>query len=227
MNTPQIDIGGQYSHCLHPSNFRHLPAPAKYGNLDTKWMLMVASMIFLNTKIKDVYQLHERWMGGDINPTSGTTYIFYLEEIAYWIRRNCDNLISLSYICERFKSFLRDQGELPSKIGIDCIAGLLSSPESHPLRRIYKSNESLLLKINNISNACKHSFVNSDLFVSGLHEPHLFAIALDRNNFNKEVVPEFISLSEVVSEFNKFLEVANLHLDSWPKPSEWRKHGID
>ena len=62
----------------------------------------------------------------------------------------------------------------------------------------------LLEPLNMVSNAFKHSFVNSDFSLIGRDEPCVFALGLDRNRIEAGVVFHNLSLSNLVSDLSGF-----------------------
>ncbi|MEP9350509.1 hypothetical protein [Xanthobacter sp. KR7-225] len=74
---------------------------------------------------------------------------------------------------------LRYEADLPY-----CIGAALDNSRNLSIEIVDK-HRFLLEKLNNLSNACDHSFVNSDQTLAGMDEQALNVIALDRNSLAK------------------------------------------
>ncbi|WP_298904496.1 hypothetical protein [uncultured Nostoc sp.] len=60
--------------------------------------------------------------------------------------------------------------------------------------------------LNEVSNAYKHSFINSEISSIGTEEPYVFALALKKNDLGNQ--PEFHSVpfAELVVGFDSFFQ---------------------
>jgi len=152
-----------------------------------------------------------------MDSTRGFQYVMILEEIAYWFRKNCDALISLSFLCESIKAFKLEKRPLPQAIEIDSIGKLLNQKQTGLHFDVYEKHKPFLERLNIITNALKHSFIDSDVKFHGIEEPMISAIALNHNIFTKEPSHDAICMSTLVDEFNAFLETTKRCLESWPK----------
>ena len=63
-------------------------------------------------------------------------------------------------------------------------------------------------RLNEISNAYKHSFINSEVTLLGRDEPVVFALALKYNRLDKSPQFHSVALSDVVQQFSGFYERA-------------------
>lgn len=67
----------------------------------------------------------------------------------------------------------------------------------------------MLRQLNEISNAFKHSFVNTDVVQMGRDEPHLFALELRRNKLVSGIQFHVISFQEIIDMYSQFYVEAN------------------
>jgi hypothetical protein len=203
MTTPTTNIGGERQHILHETQMLPLPSQTPFGNLGLKWMKIVSRLIRLNRMILEAYHLHSLAASSTqhVTPSPIEELPHFLEEIVYWLRKTADELIGLSFLCEAYIC----SGSLPNKVDIDSIGVLLNGGYS-VLQTQFASHLDHLRQLNDISNAYKHSFINSDLNFIGRDEPVLFALTLQRNDLSKREAEAFvvIALSEVVRCFNAF-----------------------
>jgi hypothetical protein len=214
MTVPTINVGGEHQHIMHASQFLPLPSDSPYGNLALKWAKIIGRLIRLNRKIATAYGLHAQ----AVSTTGPSASPFLeelpqlLEEVAYWLRKTADELIGVSFLCEA-----RLRGDpLPSSVDIDCIGTLLGG--SHPVLLAHYSSYVLHLRaLNDITNAYKHSFTNSDLSIMGRDEPVLYALALQRNDLSKRHSFVGIAVGDIVRDFDVFFQAAKSYIASWPK----------
>jgi hypothetical protein len=215
MTTPVINVGGQYRLSMNVDQVLPLPAKTPFGKLSLKWSKIIGRLIRLNREIATAYGLHAQ--ATSITGPSASGFIeelpHLLEEIAYWLRKTGDELIGLSFLCEA-----RLRGEpLPTNIEVDCVGALLAG--KHPaLLTKYSVHLPHLRLLNDVSNAYKHSFINSDLNIMGRDEPVLYALTLQRNDLSKPESFVGIALGDVVCSFDAFFQDAKTYLTSWPDP---------
>lgn len=207
MNVPQIDVGQTSSQYLDVRQMWLLPAQTPYGNMALKHMKIVQTIMYVNTKINHIYSDWQKLNIGSqqkpFDPTSypdPTLHLLYIEEAIYFLRRLADDLISISFLLYQF----RLNGQYPSKMEIDSIGSLLEKKKHLEFKEKLSNAEPFLTSLNDISNAYKHSFINSDQSTLGKEEPCVPALALKRNDLQQNPVFHLVTLSQVVSEFNKF-----------------------
>jgi hypothetical protein len=213
MTNPTINIGGEYQQFLHGSHFISLPSQTPFGNFGLKWLKIVSRLIRLNRMILEAYDLHTQAvsMTQPVTPSPIEELPLFLEEIVYWLRKTADELIGLSFLCEEY---IRS-GSLPNKVDIDNIGALLNGNHL-TLQTQFSSHLDHLSLLNDISNAYKHSFINSDLNVIGRDEPVLYALTLPRNDLCKTGAFVGVELGKVVHSFNAFFQTAKSYLQTWP-----------
>ncbi len=206
MTIPQIDSGKSASEPLHVGlmmchGLTMLPTDTPYGNMCLKYMKIILRMDHLNRLIQSVFSQN-------IDVNTGPMAFTELrsrqemngEEIVYWIRKTVDELLALYY----FIRSSSEDGHWPKKLAVDCIHDVLREKDKGCPAPI-APHLPFLEMLNNISNALKHSFINSDQSHVGLNEPIVFALALKNNDLARHP-PVFygIALREVIETFSLF-----------------------
>jgi hypothetical protein len=123
------------------------------------------------------------------------------EEVVYWLRKTADELISMQYVLH----FQEQTGQFSNKIEVDCI-GLLNHKNAQKFKQNFLVHLKFLDTLNEVSNAYKHSFINSEISFVGAEEPYLFALALKRNDLEKQPVFYEVPFAALVVEFDNFFQ---------------------
>ena len=87
---------------------------------------------------------------------------------------------------------------------------------------LFDKHRPFLNKLNDVSNACKHSFINTDYNLFGASEPLLFALGLPRNDSSKDSAFHVVPLREMVESFSEFYGWAMKTLNDWVKDSAFK-----
>jgi hypothetical protein len=111
------------------------------------------------------------------------------------------------YVC---KYFDKNQTH-PNKIKFEKIDDLLKNQNSE-LSIIFVSYLRSLENLNSISNAYKHSFVNSQLNIIGEFEPIVPALSLLYNNTNNPIKFYSIELAKIINDFSDFFVFTDNYL---------------
>jgi hypothetical protein len=177
---------------------------------------------YLDCEIEKCYDSYQKWieyLHGErekniilaINVVS--TYIFYSENIIYWMAKISNTIISIAYIKDSWS-----KGTTVDQIEIDCIGKLIDkkNPLSEQLvGRYFSGHTSFLEKLNNFHNANKHSitggFLESIPWDGG--DPFLVYYRFKQNDFseNKKPERELWYLYDIIESFEKFYsEVGHL-----------------
>ena len=196
---PQIDNGKKPPEPLNIVHFIWLPSSTPYGNLLLKGMNIVRRIDRVNLEVGRVFTSYVHPSKEDINNPQQDLleHQFYAEQVVYWLRKTADELISLAYVIdERNRT-----GKWPVSVRIDSIAGLKESP-SEELRQLFAPYDAFLMTLNEVANAFKHSFINTDMTVVGSEYPVVYALALKRNKLSER--PQFYSVNfaEMVEAFS-------------------------
>jgi len=209
---PQIDNGKQPLQPLNIVHMPQLPSDTPYGNLLLKGMNIVRRLDRVNLEIARVFATYVHPKDEQsLNPLQDILeHQFYAEQVVYWLRKTADELISLAYVISEWKS----NGVWPDAIKVDSIAGLKHSPPQE-VKDLFSPHASFLFTLNEVANAFKHSFINTDMTVTGAEYPIVFALALDRNRLSNK--PQFYSVSfaDIVQEFSKLYKPTMKIIQTW------------
>jgi hypothetical protein len=126
------------------------------------------------------------------------------------MRKTADELISLAYVIDEWNR----TGKWPVSVRVDSIGGLKESP-SQELQQLFAPHDAFLATLNEIANAFKHSFINTDMTVVGSEYPVVFALALKRNKLSES--PQFYSVNfaEMVVAFSNFYKQVIATIQQW------------
>ena len=209
---PQIDNGKKPLQPLNVVHFIWLPSNTPYGNLLLKGMNIVRRIDRVNLEVGRVFTSYVHPSKEDINNTQQDLleHQFYAEQVVYWLRKTADELISLAYVIEEWNR----TGKWPMSVRIDSIANLKRNP-SEELRQLFAPHSAFLTTLNEIANAFKHSFINTDMTVVGSEYPMVFALALKGNKLSE--TPQFYSVdfAEMVEAFSRFYKQVMDTIQRW------------
>jgi hypothetical protein len=185
----------------------HFPSNSPFGHLSNKYAFILTRLNLLNETITDIHLYWEQ----EFNNRKKKEYTppeISLKRIALCLRFSSelkmltDEMISLNYLVVQYSK----NKKWPIKIKADCIAKLLTDIESEGFEP-FKNNEKVIKQINEIGNAVKHSFVNTDiLWLRNLEStPKIFAFYQKDNDTTKDKKFHSIKLPDLIDSFNKLL----------------------
>lgn len=194
MNIPQIQ------NCLIAGpKFGDVPLPTDtpWGNLWLKTMKIRFRIEHINIRLRNVFNVYPKCKSG----AAKDHYICLseIEEITYWLRKTVDEYIQLLFVCSHFKKHKK----WPTEIEIDSVGTLLLSPRVD-IYSFFNGHYAKLEQLNDISNAYKHGFMNSDNnYFGSENEPLVMSLHVERNNLKNP--PKFIviSLRDVIAHFDQ------------------------
>ena len=198
VSVPQVKIGKTPDEPLNVRILLPLPANTPFGNLFLKYMHIVRRLDHVNSMLHTVFDSYEEAMA---QPISDLLFHHALvsEQVIYWLRKTADELIGLHHVLASRVA----NGEYPDRVSPDSIGGLLRGKAVPPP---FVEHVDFLETLNEISNAYKHSFINSDLNLVGRDEPVVYALGLHRNKLEKSSALYAVSVREVVAGFNAFFD---------------------
>lgn len=177
-----------------------LPPNSPYGNLQLKYMKIIQRLDEANRRIADSWRFWKMCKTNGLLPAGAyERHVFANEEAIYMLRRAADELVSLVWLLSKHES----EKEYPLKIKIDCLGAVISQEESQR-HEAFSSHINLIEALNNVANAFKHSFINSDHTLMGAEEPRVHALGLNRNKLGAEPIFYDYSLDELVQQYNAF-----------------------
>lgn len=177
-----------------------LPPDSPYGNFTLKLMKLCERIDEANRRLTESCAFWEQARVDGISPiNSFQRHTYANEQAIYLLRRSADEMIALIWCLSEWKM----KGCYPKKIKIDCIGALLDlSPEQY--LKPCSQHIHMLTQLNEISNAFKHSFIDSNKNIIGRDEPCVYALSLDRNNLASEAKFHGVSLVWLAKAFTDF-----------------------
>jgi hypothetical protein len=203
---PFINNGKRPNELLNAKNAFWLPADTPFGNFTLKLFKIISRVDEINRRIDDTYRYWNAVQKTiqkqeiDFN-NSFERHWFSVEQAVYLIRKVADELISLYYVL----SIYEKTKKWPQQVSVDCVGDLLNADEflkSSPFR----DHLIILKKLNEISNAYKHSFVNSDINLVGREEPMVLVLSIKYNRLTSGIKFYDMPFSGFIHSFNRFYE---------------------
>ncbi|OGP51025.1 MAG: hypothetical protein A2Y79_00300 [Deltaproteobacteria bacterium RBG_13_43_22] len=211
---PQIDNGKRPEDFINIVNLPHFPSNTPFGNLLLKGMNIVRRIDKVNLEIRRVFGSYVHPSNQDINNPNPHQDVlehqFYAEQVVYWLRKTADEIVALAYVINQH----RNTGSWPESVQVDSISGLKNS-HSEELRLLFKPHEGFLSTLNEIANAFKHSFINTDMTLIGSEYPVVFALGLKYNKLSNQ--PKFytVSFAEMITAFSAFYKQSMAGIQGW------------
>jgi len=177
-----------------------LPADTPYGNFQLKLMKLCQRMDEANRRLMDSFAYWDQCRTAMMSPVNAyERHVYASEQAVYLMRRGADELIALMWCLSVFQQ----AGAYPPRIEVDCIGAALKKDQELGLAPVV-DNLDILRVLNEVSNAFKHSFVQSDITLIGRDEPCVHALALGYNKLEAGVEFYSVSLWELVAGFSAF-----------------------
>lgn len=201
---PLIDNGKEiienFDFSLLP-NFNNYKDP--YINLKLKYEKLITDLDMVNENLTNSFEIWNKIHNNSIyNITDFKIFNFYCfnklnklnEYIAYDLKRIIDEVIStISVIKKKINN---------GKLSISSIGEYLNKHNSS--YNEFDEFIDLFTKLNDLINAYKHSYLNTDFSSLGRDENCFTALYSKNNDFSKEPKILCVSVAYIISEFNKF-----------------------
>jgi hypothetical protein len=179
-----------------------LPQDSPYGNLQLKLMKMIQRLDEANRRLLDSYHFwHSASTQGFVPVNAYERHIFANEQAIYMMKRATDELISTIWCLNE----LEKNRAYPKEIKVNSIGSLLNLTEDK-LLDVFRPHKVFLQSINEIANAFKHSFINSDITLVGRDEPCVHALALQYNKLESGAKFHNVAMRHIVIGFNAFYQ---------------------
>lgn len=177
-----------------------LPPDSPYGNLQLKLMKLCQRLDEANRRLSDsLIYWEEARTEGRLPTNAHERHVYANEQAIYLIRRAADEMIALIWCLAEWER----KDTYPNEIKVDCIGAVLGQPDGRRLEPC-RNNVQVLKALNEVANAFKHSFVQSDITLIGRDEPCVHALSLDDNKLASGVKFHNFSLAWLVKEFSTF-----------------------
>jgi hypothetical protein len=195
---PQIRLTRSARAILNAADLFWLPAGEEYGNLLPKLAGIHQRVFEAN---RQLLQAFETWGLGQQEPPSdaATRHLFAVEHAVYHMRRAADELVGLRAVVCHYA----DTGEWPNSVSPDCVGRLLGKADLCALE-VYRDHLETLRRLNEVHNAQKHSFLNTDTLLFGRDEPIASAIDRRRNRADAPLDVYSVSLRALAEGFQAF-----------------------
>ena len=184
----------------------NIPLRSPFGNLGEKYLFIMYRLNFLNDTVKELYDLNDEFIFKKknfiYNDNLHLKIYHRIIRFSMEIKQIMDEMICFYYVLYFHK--LNDSW--PNKIKIDCIGKYINTNNTIHFSFLDKYRI-LLDNTNNISNATKHSFVNSEIIwlENRTSDPLLLAYFQQQNDRKNKVTLHTIKLTDFITEFNNFL----------------------
>lgn len=214
---PKIEAFKEHNAVLNSFDMIHLPSDTPYGNLTLKWSDVMQRFDNINDKIEEIYKYHSIFVQNRKENIEKKTPVDVallraihitrilakhrnlIEELIYWLRKSTDEMISLVYILDYFSTYK----VYPEKIEVESIGKLLK--EKSLCVDFFSSYYDVFKTINDVSNAYKHSFMNTEISNHiGNNEPYFFALSLSNNNLKKTPNFYYVGLTYFLIAYGGF-----------------------
>jgi hypothetical protein len=179
-----------------------LPPDSPYGNFQLKQMKLCQRLDEANRRLFDSYHFWRVAVTQGIVPINAyERHVYANEQAIYMMRRAADELISMIWCLSEFEK----RRTYPKQIRIDCIGDLLKLADDQ-LLNVFRPHRAILQALNEIANAFKHSFINSDITLIGRDEPCVHALALQYNKLESGAKFHNVAMRDIVTGFNAFYQ---------------------
>lgn len=195
---PQVRLTQSGKPVLNVVDLFWLPAGETYGNLLPKVALIHERIFEINRQLETAF---ETWYAGHepVPSNAPRRHLFAVEYCVYNMRRVADELVGLRAVVFHYAQF----GNWPESVDPDSVGQLLHRKDLLALT-VYSPHRELLVVVNNLHNAQKHSFLNSDTTLVGRDEPTAYAIHRRRNRADAPVELYGVALKALAESFQSF-----------------------
>jgi hypothetical protein len=184
-----------------------MPTDTPFGNLTPKLFWVMALLAHANHRLEQTAAHWSAAMSGAIG-SDPVEHKITAGEAVFAMRRAADECVTLTAVLEE-----RVQtGAYPTKPKYDSV-GTAFDRNGDPKTELWAGHAWLLNTLNDLANAHKHSFVDSDLTVVGQLQPCATALHLPHNDSEKHEPRLYVvSLDSLATAFGSFLTDVLAHL---------------
>lgn len=192
-------------------DFFWLPPDTPFGNLTKKIFSIGQRLAHANVRLHECYTCWQNAMTSTLKSNVGQNetdarlfyhsdnlvqYNYAGEEAVTAIRRCADELVTLIwYLTQHIET-----GQFPQKLKVDMISSFFRESQS----LFNNKHNSFLDELNQLSNAHKHSFAQSDTTIIGTEEPCVYLLSHPHNDIKKDCEFDVVPVRRLVNEFNEF-----------------------
>lgn len=198
-----VGLRGEPLRYNHVHEWVQLPTVTPFGNLTAKTFHLVSRLIHANRRLEETEKAWAKVLTQTAPDMDDwyTQHQLGADEVVVHLRRVADELIGLLWLLRMRSSC----GEWPQQIRRDSI-GRAQHRNGKWFLPMLEPHDWLLRTLNDMSNAQKHSFLNSGAQGVGATEPYAFARGLKENKLSNGVTDYAVPLSALVGAFNSFYQ---------------------
>lgn len=199
--------GQRVTYAINAGNLLWMPTDTPFGNLTPKLFWVMALLSHANNRLEQSAAHWHAAMSGSFGHAP-VEHKLTAGEAVFSMRRAADELVTLvAVLDERLET-----GSYPAKPQYDSVGSAFDKFGS-PKAEMWGEHRWLLQTLNDLANAQKHSFVDSDTTVVGQLQPCATALHLQRNDTEKNEVQMYvIALDDLANGFSAFLAEVMAHL---------------
>jgi hypothetical protein len=188
-----------------------IPVYSPFGHLGEKFVFLMYRLHYANETVRELFyyqrQFYECRRKSEFDNNIKLKYLHRALRFSTEMKIIFDEFISLYFIL----NFYKQHQEWPKRIQIDSIGSYLSDKNSTKYN-LFEKHKNLLITTNNIGNAIKHSFTNSEItwLRNDTKIPVLVAYYHKNNDSKNPIEFHYIELPKYLEELNLFLPEYNL-----------------
>lgn len=214
MKIPQIDTEINNSEPGKRNAGYSMPSETPFGNFYLKQIKIIQRVDRANFLVRQAFDTHSaisNFHPADYNRVRD--HFFIIEEAVFHIRKIADEMISLYSVLDLFEK----NGIYCKSIDIDCVGRLFKKKNKNKFMTFpFDGHIEVLSLLNEISNAYKHSFVNTDISLHRPYEPVVYALSLKMNTLDNSESFYDVPLSFLIKQFDLFYRDISLWLNNHP-----------
>lgn len=199
--------GQRINWMINGSSLLSMPPDTPFGNLNPKLFWVLSLLAHANMRLEETAAHWQAARAGSLGPAA-VEHRFTANEAVFAMRRAADELVTLTSVLEDRV----ENGTYPSKPRVDSVGAALTLDGSGKAK-LWGNHRGLLSSLNDLANAHKHSFVDSNSSVIGQEQPCASALHLPHNDLEKHSVRLYVvALDDLATGYNAFLadELARL-----------------
>lgn len=185
----------------------NIPLYSPFGHLGEKYLFLMYRLQYMNETVRELYELQYK-MDYDREVSNNEVDIHLkvahrMMRLSMEIKQAVDEMVSLYYILD----YQKQNSGWPQKLLLDSIGKYFDRRDKERYD-VLERHLPLLMNINSIGNAVKHSFVNSEIvwLRNNSSAPILLAYFNQQNNLDRGIVFQQVDLSSFIDDLNSFLE---------------------
>ena len=175
-----VGLRGEPLRYNHVHEWVTLPTETPFGNLSFKSVQLIGRLVHANRRLDETENAWKEFLTQTTPAMDdpATRHQYSADEVVVHLRRAVDELIGLLWLLHTRSRC----GEWPQQIRRDCI-GKAQHRDGKWFLPMLEPHDWLLRTLDDMSNAQKHSFLNSGALV-GAKEPYAFARGLKNNKLS-------------------------------------------